>query len=227
MRMRGASITDIIVLVVDCDDGVMAQTEESIQHAKASGCKLIVAVNKIDKYSPIVVESKIRNVKNSLLTKDIISEDFGGEVQVIAISALKKINLEGLKESIWTEAELLDLRGDPNGLAEGFIIESSTHSHLGKIATMIVVRGSVKRGDFIVSGSTYCKVKTLLDSNSKQVSKATLSQAVQVTGWKDLPLSGDEVLQFKTEKEAKSLVELRNKINELIKQKNDNEVNII
>ncbi|CAF0875192.1 unnamed protein product [Brachionus calyciflorus] len=220
MRSRGAKCTDIVVLVIAAEDGVMAQTVESINHAKSTGCPIIVAINKIDK----VNEAQINRVKQELLKYELIPEEMGGEVQIVPISALKKTNLDVLKEEIWTQAEIMELKGDPKGLVEGYIIESTQDLHKGKLATVLIQRGTLMKGDYLVAGKTWCKVKYIYDENSQNLQKASLSQAVQIMGWKDLPHSGDEVLQVDTEHRAKEICDLRHKKEMLVKQKQDLEI---
>lgn len=198
----------------------MEQTVESIKHAKESGCKVIVAINKIDKAS----EKQLQKCKNDLLQYGLIPEEMGGEVQVVPISALKKINLELLKEEIWAQAEIMELNGDPKGLVEGYIIESTLDTHKGKIATVLIKRGTLRKGSYLVAGNTWCKVKSLYDENSMSIDQAGLSQAVQVMGWKDLPNAGDEVLEFAKENLAKNLIELRLKIEATNKLKKEREI---
>ena len=219
MRSRGAQVTDIVVLVIAAEDGIMAQTEESIEHAKLSGCPIIVAINKIDKASPVQIEK----VKSSLLKYGLIPEDMGGEVQVVPISALKGTNLDRLKEEIWAQSEIMELKGDPKGVVDGFVIESSQDAHRGKLATVLVKRGTLKRGDFLVAGRAWCKVKQLCDENAQNMNQATLSQAVQIMGWKELPQPGDEVLQVTDEHKAKALIELRLRKDMLQKSRTDAE----
>lgn len=217
MRSRGARLTDIVVLVIAAEDGVMNQTIESINHAKSTACPIIVAINKIDKCSA----NQIENIKKELLKHELIAEEMGGEVQVVPISALKKTNLDRLKEEIWTRAEIMELKGDPKGLVEGYVVESTQDLHRGKLATVLIVRGELKKGDYLVAGNSWCKVKYIFDENARIVNKAGLSQAVQVVGWKELPNAGDEVLQMVSEIRAKEIVEVRSKIETLYKQKND------
>ena len=207
MRSRGAKVTDIIVLVIAAEDSIMAQTIESIQHAKNSGCAIIVAINKIDKVS----EQQINLVKQDLLKYELIPEEMGGDVQVVPISALKGTNLDLLKEEIWTRAEVMELKGDPKSLAEGYIIESSLDAHKGKLATVLIRRGTIKRSSYLVAGNSWCKVKFIYDENSESLNQATLSQAVQIMGWKDMPHSGDEVLEVANEQRAKEMIEIRNR----------------
>ncbi|RNA03217.1 Translation initiation factor IF- mitochondrial [Brachionus plicatilis] len=220
MRSRGAIVTDIVVLVIAAEDGVMAQTVESINHAKSTGCPIIVAINKIDKAS----EQQIQNVKRELLKYDLIAEEMGGDVQIVPISALKKTNLNLLKEVIWTQAEIMELKGDAKGLLEGYVIESTQDLHMGKLATVLIKRGTLSKGAFLIAGGTWCKVKFLFDENAQNVKKAGLSEAVRVAGWKDLPNSGDEVLQVNSEHRAKEICELRHKKESLAKQKIDQEI---
>jgi translation initiation factor IF-2 len=198
----------------------MEQTVESIKHAQESGCKIIVAINKIDRAS----EKQLQKCKNDLLQYGLIPEEMGGEVQVVPISALKKINLDLLKEEIWAQAEIMDLKGDPKGLVEGYIIESTQDIYKGKIATVLIKRGTLRKGSYLVAGNTWCKVKSLCDENLVNINQASLSQAVQVMGWKDLPNAGDEVLEFEKENLAKNLIELRLKIEALKKLKKEREI---
>lgn len=220
MRSRGAKCTDIIVLVIAAEDSIMAQTVESIQHAKLSGCKIIVAINKIDK----ATDKQIAKCKMDLLQHGLIPEELTGDIQVVPISALKRTNLGQLKEEIWACAETMELKGDRAGLVEGYIIESKQDVHKGKMATVLIKRGTLQKGSFLVAGNTWCKVKYLFDENSAKVDQAGLSQAVQVMGWKDLPNAGDEVLQMDSEPSAKNLVDLRLEISSLFKLESDRNV---
>lgn len=222
MRSRGAKVTDIIVLVIAAEDSIMAQTIESIQHAKQAGNSgnIIVAINKIDKCN----EKQILKVKQDLLKYELIPEEMGGDVQVVPISALKKMNLDLLKEEIWTRAEIMELCGDPKSLVEGYVLEASLDVNKGKLATVLVKRGTIKRGAYLVSGTTWCKVKIIQDENADNLSQATLSQAVQIMGWKEMPNSGDEVLEVINEQKAKDLVEIRIRKAALLKQKQDAEI---
>ncbi len=198
----------------------MAQTVESINHAKLSGCKIIVAINKIDR----ATDKQIAKCKNDLLQHGLIPEELGGSIQVVPISALKKINLDLLKEEIWACAEMMELKGDPKGLVEGYILESKQDLHKGKMATVLIKRGTLRKGSHLVAGNTWGRVKYLFDENSMRLEEAGLSQAVQIMGWKDLPNAGDEVLEVNTENAAKELVELRHEKLNLIKLLNDRAV---
>ncbi len=219
MRERGARLTDIVVIVIACDDGIMPQTIESIRLAHESKCELLVALNKVDKIGND--PARIRNIKEDLVKYDIQTEDLGGEVQVVEISALKKINLDLLLDKLWTLSELMDLKGDPNGLAEAYIVESYQDKHRGKLATVILKRGRLRKGDYLVAGTAYCRIKQLFDHQMNMVNEAGLSDAVQIMGWKELPDVGEECLQMLTEDDAKSLVETRTKRIEFNKQKKD------
>lgn len=204
MRARGASVTDIVVLVVAADDGIMQQTVESIQHAQSAGVPLIVAINKIDKH-----EANVVKVKNMLAAYGVVLEEYGGDVQAVPVSALKGTNLDQLEECILTLAEFMELKGDPHGLVEGRVIETKTDPGLGKLATVLVQRGTLKKGDFLIAGTSWAKVRQLLDSNRQVMKKALPSTPVQVSGWKDLPVVGDEVLQVESERKLKKALEFR------------------
>lgn len=204
MRARGASVTDIVVLMIAAEDGIMPQTVESIRHAQAANVPIIVAINKIDK--PGVNISKIPNL---LSMHGIHPESFGGDTQIVPISALKRINLDKLQECITTLAEYLDLKGDPVGMVEGRIIEIRTEIGRGKLATILVQRGTLKKGDLLLSGTTWTKVRQMYDSNGQVVQTATLSMPVVIGGWKELPLVGDEVIQVKTERRLKKALQYR------------------
>ena len=171
-------------------------------------CQIIVAINKIDKVS----QEQITKVKRELLKYNLIPEENGGEIQVVPISALKKTNLDILKEEIWIKAEIMDLKGDPKGLVEGYIIESTQDIHKGKLATLLIQRGTLKKGDYLIAGSTWCKVKSIFDENSKSLASASLSQAVQLMGWKELPAAGDEVFQVQNESVLKEIINVREEI---------------
>lgn len=220
MRFRGANVTDIVVLVIAAEDGIMAQTAECIEFAKQSRSPIIVAINKIDKVSA----ERIEKIKHDLLKYDLICEELGGDVQVVPISALKKTNLERLKEEIWTRAEIMELRGDPNGLVEGCIIESSQDSHRGKLATVLIQRGTLTRSQFLVAGKSWCKVKSIFDENGASLDKSGISEAVQVMGWKELPNAGDQVIQVSSENRAKELVDVRERLEHLKKERSDTDV---
>ncbi|KAJ1921720.1 translation initiation factor IF-2 [Mycoemilia scoparia] len=204
MRERGAKVTDIVVLVVAADDGVMPQTAEAIRHALAADVPIIVAINKCDK--PGADPSK---VKEGLLQYGVQVEEMGGDVQAVEISALKQTGVDELKESIMVLAEVLDLRAELDIPAEATVIESQIEKGRGNVASVLVRRGTLQSGSVIVSGNTWCKVRSMMDDRGKVVSKALPGDAVKILGWKDLPISGDSVLQADNEAHAKKVVDSR------------------
>lgn len=202
MRERGAIITDIVILVVAADDSVMPQTIEAIKHAKKSGVPVIVAVNKCDKHGV-----KIEKVLADLARHEIDIEDYGGETQTVQVSGKTGLNMDKLEEAVITLSELSEFKAEYSGIAaEGWIIESQVVKGVGNIATVLVRRGTVKTGDFLVAGNTYCKVRGMKDEHGKPVKSAGPSTPVQIWGWKDLPDSGDQILQAKTEQIAKKVI---------------------
>ncbi|KAL3873915.1 hypothetical protein ACJMK2_036992 [Sinanodonta woodiana] len=204
MRARGAQVTDIIVLVVAADDGVMQQTVESIQHAQQANVPIIVAINKIDKR-----EADLEATKRMLLAQNIVLEDFGGDVQAIPISALKGTNLDQLQEAIVTQAELIGLKADPKGLVEGRVVEAKTDHGRGKLVTALIKRGTLRKGAFLVAGTAWAKVRSMFSDKGKILQEAGPSTPVEILGWKELPSAGDEILQVESEQVAKSAIAYR------------------
>nr|KAJ3422964.1 hypothetical protein HK105_005313 [Polyrhizophydium stewartii] len=204
MRARGAQVTDIVVLVVAADDGVMPQTVEAIKHSLAANVPIIVAINKCDK--PGI---NLKKAKEGLIRYDIIPEDFGGDVPTVAVSGLTGKGLDELEETILTVSEVLDLRGDAEGPCEATIIESKLSRERGNVATVLVQRGTLRPGDVLVSGTTWCKARRLLDENGKELLEAGPSMPIEVMGWKELPAAGDLVLQAESENQAKRVVQDR------------------
>ncbi|XP_075151259.1 mitochondrial translation initiation factor 2 [Haematobia irritans] len=204
MRARGAVATDIIVLVVAAEDGVMAQTKEVIALAKESKVPIIVAINKIDK-----PEANIEKTKQQLSQMGLALEDFGGDIQVIPISALKGTNLDLLAEAVSTQATLMGLKGDYSGLMEGVVVESKTDPRRGKLSTAIVKRGTLRKGSVLVSGLSHAKVRGLFDHNGKPMDKAEPGTPVEILGWRELPLAGDLILEVESEKKANSVLRYR------------------
>jgi len=198
MRARGAQTTDIVVLVVAAEDGVMPQTAEAIKHAEEAGVPIIVAINKCDKYG-----AEPDKAKQALLKYGVTVEDLGGETQCIEVSGLTGKNLDKLEEAILTLAEVLDLRAETKIHGEGHIIESQVEKGRGNVATVLVKRGTLKVGDTIVAGDAWCKVKALVNDTGKNVKDAPPGTPVKVMGWKDLPMAGDEMLGAESEEQAK------------------------
>ncbi|KAM9481327.1 translation initiation factor IF-2, mitochondrial isoform 2-T2 [Clarias gariepinus] len=216
MRARGASVTDIIILVVAADDGVMKQTIESIQHAKKAKVPIIVAVNKCDK-----PQAEPQKVKQALLAHDVVCEEFGGDVQAIHLSALKGENLMELAEATVALAEMLELKADAHGLVEGTVIESHTSKGKGPVTMAITRRGTIKKGCVLVSGKTWAKVRLLFDENGRTVTNAGPGIPVEIVGWKELPSAGDEILEVESEQRAREVVEWRTYVEEQNKLKQD------
>jgi len=204
MRMRGATVTDIVVLVVAADDGVMPQTIEAIQHAKAANAPLIVAVNKIDK-----PDANSQKVVNDLLQHEVIAESLGGDTQIIEVSAKARTNLDGLLEAILVQAEMMDLKADPERSAEGVVIEAKLDKGRGPVATVLVKRGTLKRGDIVVAGSAWGKVRALLDERNAQLTEAGPSVPVEILGLDETPSPGDVFATVENEARARELTDFR------------------
>jgi translation initiation factor IF-2 len=204
MRARGASVTDIIILVVAADDSIMPQTEEAISHAKAAGVPMIVAINKVDK-----PDANPNKVRTDLLQYEIQVEGMGGEVQDVEVSALKKINLEGLQDAILLQAELLDLKANPNRPADGAVIEARLDKGRGAVATLLVNRGTLKRGDILVVGGEWGKVRAMNDDQGRAVDAAGPAVPVEVLGLNGVPEPGDTFNVVDSEAQAREIAEFR------------------
>ncbi len=200
MRARGAKSTDIVVLVVAADDGVMPQTIEAIQHAKAAGVPLVVAVNKIDK-----PEANPDRVEQELLQYDVISEKFGGEVQFVPVSAKAGMGIDDLLDAILLQSEVLELTAVKEGMATGVVIESYLDKGRGPVATILVQSGTLRKGDIVLCGFEYGKVRAMRDENGKTVEEAGPSIPVEVLGLSGVPAAGDEVTVVRDEKKAREV----------------------
>ncbi len=204
MRARGANVTDIVILVVAADDGVMPQTIEAISHAKASGAPIIVAVNKIDKAG-----ANPTKVINELLQHEIVAESLGGDTQIIEVSALQKLGLDDLIEAILLQAELMDLKANPDRTAEGVVIEAKLDRGRGAVATVLVKRGTLKRGDIVVAGACFGRVRALLNERDEQVTTAGPSEPVEILGLSGAPSPGEAFAVVENEARARELTDYR------------------
>ena len=204
MRARGAQATDIVVLVVAADDGVMPQTIEAIQHAKAAGVPLIVAVNKIDKEG-----ANPDNVKNELAQYDVIPEEWGGENIFVHISAKQGTNIEGLLEAILLQSEVLELTAVREGMASGVVVESRLDKGRGPVATVLVQSGTLNKGDIVLCGQEYGRVRAMRDENGKDIETAGPSIPVEILGLSGVPASGDEATVVRDERKAREVANYR------------------
>ncbi|SDB72468.1 translation initiation factor IF-2 [Belnapia rosea] len=204
MRSRGASVTDMVVLVVAADDGVMPQTIEAINHAKAANVPIIVAINKIDK--PGVRPDRVRQ---ELLQHEIVVESLGGDTQEIEVSATQKIGLDKLLEAITLQAEVLDLRANPNRAAEGTVIESRLDRGRGPVATVLVQKGTLNQGDIVVAGSEWGRVRAMLDDKARQLKTAGPSLPIEILGLGGVPTAGEPFVAVEDETRAREISEFR------------------
>ena len=202
MRARGANVTDIVVLVVAADDGIMPQTIEAINHSKAAGVPIVVAVNKCD-----LPDANPALVKADLTKYEIIAEDLGGDTPVVEVSALKGDGIDDLLETLSLVAEIEELKSNPNANASGYIIESRMEVGRGNVATVVVTRGTLKQGDFLYAGGAFCRIKSMFDHTNKILEKVIPGSPVDIIGWDESPNSGDQFVVVKSQKEAKSKAE--------------------
>ncbi len=207
MRKRGAHVTDVVVLVVAADDGIMAQTREAINHAKAAEVPIIVAINKIDKpgANPLAI-------KNALLEFSLVSEEMGGDLLVVEVSAKTGVNIDKLLEAILLQAEILDLQANPNRKAQGIVVEARIDKAKGAVATLLVQKGTLKVGDILVAGTAWGKVRAMVDAEGKLLHKAGPSVPVQVLGLEGAPEAGSEAAVVDSEKQAREITEYRLKL---------------
>ncbi len=204
MRARGSKLTDVVVLVVAADDGVKPQTVESIKHAKAAKVPIVVAINKCD-----LPEADTQKIKNQLLEYELIAEDLSGDTLMVEISAKTKLNLDKLVEAIILQAEILDLKTDFESKATGIVLESKIDVGRGPVATIIVTTGTLKKGDFFVSGFRWGKIRAIINDKGKNINEASPSTPVEILGINGASKAGDDFLVLDSEKEAKTLSESR------------------
>ena len=204
MRARGAKVTDIVVLVVAANDGIMPQTIEAITHAKAAGVPIVVAINKID-----VPGANPDKVRTDLLAHDVVVESMGGDVLAVEVSAKKRINLDKLVEAILLQAEILDLRANPNHMAEGAIIEAKMEKGRGSVATVLVQRGTLHQGDIFVAGKDWGRVRAMVDERGQRVTEASPSFPVEVLGFQSTPSAGDDFIVVNDEDRAREVAAYR------------------
>ena len=219
MRARGANTTDIVILVVAANDGIKPQTEEAINHAKAAGVSIVVAINKID-----LDGADIDKVKGDLAAKDLTPDDWGGTTQMVPVSALKGTGVDKLLESVSLEAELLELKAHFKGPAQGVVIESELDKFRGSVATFLVQNGTLKVGDLVASGNSIGKIKSIVNSDGSRIKNAGPSSAVEVLGLNNVPNAGDPFQVVESEKQAREIAEYRinkEKERKLLKQKDD------
>ena len=204
MRARGAQVTDVIVLVVAADDGVMPQTIEAINHAKAADVPIVVAVNKIDK--PGADPTRVRQ---ELTEYGVIPEEWGGKNMFVEVSAKQKLHIDDLLETILLQADVLELKANPDALASGFVIEANLDKGRGPVATVLVQRGTLHPGDAVVAGTSYGRVRALIDPKGNHVEEARPSDPVEILGLSSVPTAGDEFRVFEDERDARKLAEER------------------
>ncbi|MCX8501198.1 MAG: translation initiation factor IF-2 [Alphaproteobacteria bacterium] len=204
MRARGAEVTDIVVLVVAADDGIMPQTVEAITHAKAAGVPIVVAINKCDK-----PDADPKRVRTELLQHDLVVEELGGEVLAIEVSAKTRQGLDRLEEAILLQAEILDLKANPNRAAEGTVVEAKLDRRRGPVATILVQRGTLRVGDVFVAGGEWGRVRALLDDRGNGIEEAGPSVPVEVLGLQNTPLAGDELSVVESESRAREVASFR------------------
>ena len=219
MRARGANTTDIVVLVVAANDGIKPQTEEAINHAKAAGVSIVVAINKID-----LDGADPEKVKGDLAAKDLTPDDWGGNTQMVPVSALKGDGVDELLERIALEAEILELKAHYEGAAQGVVIESQLDKFRGSVSTFLIQNGTLKVGDLVVSGNSMGKIKSIVNSDGDKIKQAGPSAAIEVLGLNSVPTAGDQFQVVKNDKQAREIAEYRStkeKEKKLLKQKDE------
>ena len=204
MRARGANTTDIVVLVVAANDGIKPQTEEAINHAKAAGVSIVVAINKID-----LDGADPEKVKGDLAAMDLTPDDWGGNTQMVPVSALKGDGVDELLERIALEAEILELKAHYEGAAQGVVIESQLDKFRGSVSTFLIQNGTLKVGDLVVSGNSMGKIKSIVNSDGDKIKQAGPSAAIEVLGLNSVPTAGDQFQVVKNDKQAREIAEYR------------------
>ena len=204
MRARGAKATDIVILVVAADDGVMPQTKEAIKHAKAAGVPIVVAINKIDK-----PDANPERVKNELVVEEVVPEEFGGDSPFVTVSAKTGQGIDELLEQVLLQAEILELRAPVDAMAKGLVIEAQLDKGRGPVATVLVQSGTLKTGDIVLAGSTYGRVRAMLDENGKSIKTAGPSIPVEIQGLTEVPAAGDEFMVMSDERRAREIATYR------------------
>jgi translation initiation factor IF-2 len=204
MRARGAGVTDIVVLVVAADDGVMPQTVEALDHAKAAAVPIIVAVNKIDKD-----EADPNRVRTQMVERGVVPSEWGGDYEFVDVSAKSNLNLDALLDTILVVADLEELKGDPTGRARGTVLEAHLDKGRGPVATVLVQKGTIEVGDALIAGTAYCRIRAMQDENGREVEVAGPSKPVQILGWSHVPSAGDDFREVDDEREARHLAEER------------------
>lgn len=221
MRARGAKVTDVVVLVVAADDGVMPQTVEAINHANAANVPIVVAVNKIDKAG-----ATPERVRQELTEHGIIPEEWGGQNMFVDVSARQNLHIDDLLETILLQADVLELKANPNAPASGFVIEANLDKGRGSVATVLVDRGTLKTGDVVVAGTSYGKVRALVNPRGVHVDKALPADPVEILGLNSVPTAGDEFRVFEDERDARRLAEQRALRERLAKQESRSHMNL-
>ena len=204
MRARGAKATDVVILVVSADDGVMPQTIEAIHHAKAAGVPLVVAINKIDKPG-----AEPERVKMELVAQEVVPEDFGGDVMFREVSAKTGKGIDELLEAVLLQAEILELQAPKNTPAKGLVIEGRLDKGRGPVATLLVQSGTLRRGDMILAGTTFGKVRAMLDESGNDIHEAGPSMPVEIQGLSDVPSAGEEMIVLNDERKAREIANFR------------------
>jgi translation initiation factor IF-2 len=204
MRARGAKATDIVILVVAADDGVMPQTKEAIHHAKAAGVPIVVAMNKIDK-----PEANAERVKNELVAEEVVPEEFGGESPFVPVSAKTGQGVDALLEQVLLQAEVLELRAPTAAMAKGLVVEAQLDKGRGPVATVLIQSGTLRKGDVVIAGSSYGRVRAMLDENGKSIDEAGPSIPVEIQGLTEVPQAGDEFMVMADERRAREIATFR------------------